>query len=148
MNYLTCTEGGSDKFYEIILKGNDVNIRYGKSGSDGVSSIKSFNSDAEAIAFYIKTVNEKIKKGYVASGATSAPSAAKPKAKASSAPVSAPATEPTGESGLSSYLVCQEGNSDKFYEISCEGLSVAMRYGKNGTEVSADFFEQLSLHHF
>ena len=32
------------------------------------------------------------------------------------------------------YLTCQEGNSNKFYEIKLEGTDVLTRYGKIGTD--------------
>lgn len=64
IKYLTCVEGNSDKFYELITNGSDVTIRYGRTGSAGISSVKSFKSQAEAVKFVNKTVAEKTKKGY------------------------------------------------------------------------------------
>ena len=66
MHYLTCQKGNSDKFYEIVAEGANVTVRCGRSGTEGVSSLKSFPSAAEANEFVNRTVAEKIKKGYVA----------------------------------------------------------------------------------
>ena len=62
--YLTCQEGNSDKFYEVKQNGCDVTMRYGKTGTSGVTSVKSFGSVAEATKAADKTVAEKLKKGY------------------------------------------------------------------------------------
>ncbi len=117
-----------------------------------MSSSKSFGTSVEAEKFYSKTVAEKLKKGYVANNTTtsSAPAAttgsistsavaagatatASSKSTAASVSASKPAAVATGHS---TYLVCREGGSDKFYEIRCGDGEVFMRYGKNGTEVS------------
>eukprot|EP01032_Pedospumella_encystans_P027068 gene27068-30601_t len=66
VNYLECTEGGSRKFYELTLSGDQVTIRYGKIGTSGVVSEKDFGGDMDAASkFAAKTVGEKEKKGYV-----------------------------------------------------------------------------------
>ncbi len=121
-----------------------------------MSSSKSFESEVESSKFYNKTVAEKLKKGYAANNTTSAPVSASaaatsaatvyttpctpsfaiPLAKAAAKDPAKPSAKATAATGLKSYLVCQEGNSDKFYEISCDGSEVAMRYGKNGTEAN------------
>jgi DNA ligase-1 len=64
--YLECTEGSSRKFYELAQAGNTVKIRYGRMGTDGVSSEKDFKDEAAAADFVAKTRNEKEKKGYSA----------------------------------------------------------------------------------
>ena len=75
MHYLSCQEGGSDKFYEIGASGKTVNMRYGKTGSAGVSSTKDFATAEDATKFVDKTIAEKTKKGYVlATGAAAATS--------------------------------------------------------------------------
>lgn len=64
--YLECVEGTSSKFYEIIVSGDKVSIRYGRIGTDGVKSEKEFKGNASAAAKFVeKTVAEKEKKGYV-----------------------------------------------------------------------------------
>lgn len=62
--YLECHEGKSNKFYEIIIQGNDVTTRYGACGAAGVTAVKSFDNAAAAKKFMDKTVAEKVKKGY------------------------------------------------------------------------------------
>lgn len=57
-------EGSSHKFYEVIVDGLSVNIRYGRIGDNGQSSSSAFTSEAEALAFAAKKVKEKSKKGY------------------------------------------------------------------------------------
>jgi len=34
--------GGSDKFWEISIQGKDVTVRFGRNGTNGQSSVKSF----------------------------------------------------------------------------------------------------------
>ena len=62
--FLVNTEGSSNKFYELIVEGKKVTIRYGKIGTSGASTPKTFSTDAEAQKFADKTANEKRKKGY------------------------------------------------------------------------------------
>ncbi len=63
--YLECTEGSSNKFYEIVFNEKDSSVftRYGPIGKDGVSATKNFKSKEEARKFYDKTLQEKLKKG-------------------------------------------------------------------------------------
>jgi predicted DNA-binding WGR domain protein len=63
--YLTCREGTSDKFYEVVAQGCDVLTRYGRRGAAGVASSKTFGTADEAAAFAASTVAEKLRKGYV-----------------------------------------------------------------------------------
>lgn len=62
--YLTCTTGGSNKFYEAIQNGCKVSFRYGKTGSAGATSFKVFSTAAEAQTNLQQVLNEKLKKGY------------------------------------------------------------------------------------
>lgn len=55
----------SNKFWEIELEGNSFTTRYGKIGSKGQSTAKSFGSEQEAQAAYDKAITSKTKKGYV-----------------------------------------------------------------------------------
>lgn len=57
--------GSSAKFYEVIQDGSNLNIRWGKIGTDGQSTTKSFDDDAKAIKEMEKLIAEKTKKGYV-----------------------------------------------------------------------------------
>jgi predicted DNA-binding WGR domain protein len=61
---LELEEGNSSKFYEISHSEKNVTSRYGRIGSGGQSTTKSFDTTEKAKAFYEKTLNEKIMKGY------------------------------------------------------------------------------------
>jgi predicted DNA-binding WGR domain protein len=140
--FLTCTEGGSDKFYEIQQTGTSVTTRYGKTGADGVSATKSYASVAEAIKFVEKTLNEKLKKGYSEASTGSkkreieAPSGSKKKTRVTrEEEVDEEEEESQDETAFSkTYLTFEEGNSSKFYEIILEGTTVHTRYGKIDTD--------------
>ena len=62
--YFEFVEGTSSKFWEITTKGNDVTTRYGKIGTDGRNTTKSFDDAATAKAFAEKIIGEKTKSGY------------------------------------------------------------------------------------
>lgn len=65
IHYLVCNEGTSSKFYEVSRNQDKVMIRYGRIGTDGVSSNKEFAGDINAAEkFVTKTIHEKMKKGY------------------------------------------------------------------------------------
>jgi predicted DNA-binding WGR domain protein len=56
--------GGSAKFWEAVVSGCDVTVRYGRLGSDGQSLTKTF-ADVEAAQRHAeKLIGEKLKKGY------------------------------------------------------------------------------------
>ena len=57
-------EGTSSKFWEITLQGTSFTTTYGKIGSAGKSTSKSFSSEADAKKEHDKLVAEKTKKGY------------------------------------------------------------------------------------
>lgn len=88
---LECTEGGSNKFWEVHVIDNGVNrlngyqfnvsVKYGKINTKGMQSVKDFNSAKACSAFVTDKINEKLAKGYVevgASGVTAAPAALPP----------------------------------------------------------------------
>jgi uncharacterized protein (TIGR02996 family) len=58
------SEGTSNKFWEITLEGTSFSTRYGKIGTDGQSTTKTFASPAEAKKAHDKLVAEKVGKGY------------------------------------------------------------------------------------
>ncbi|WP_211365564.1 WGR domain-containing protein [Polyangium fumosum] len=66
--YLELSEdgGGSHKFYEVLIDGTKVSIRYGRIGDGGQKQEQKFRTAAEATAFAQKKINEKKKKGYAA----------------------------------------------------------------------------------
>ena len=65
VRYLTFIEGSSDKFYEVSQDGRSVTFRYGRNGSDGITSTKTYSTVDEATKQANKIVSEKLDKGYV-----------------------------------------------------------------------------------
>ncbi len=134
------SEGTSNKFWDIKLKGTSFTTTFGKIGANGQTQLKEFSTAAEAQKEYDKLIAEKTKKGYalaegsgptkapVAKAATKAP-AAKP-AKATAAKPAKAAKEPAS-TGM--YFEFVEGSSSKFWEIAIAGTTVTTRYGKIGT---------------
>ncbi len=103
MRRFELVEGTSSKFWEVEQDGSDLNIRWGRIGTQGQSQTKSFADEAKAAAALTKLVNEKTGKGYtesgVEAGSTASPvppaKAAKPaKATKAKADVAQPAPEP------------------------------------------------------
>ncbi|HEY4059937.1 MAG TPA: WGR domain-containing protein, partial [Kofleriaceae bacterium] len=64
--YLELSEdgGSSHKFYEAVVSGNTLTIRYGRIGDKGQTQVKEFPSNDKALAEASKKVAEKKKKGY------------------------------------------------------------------------------------
>jgi DNA ligase-1 len=63
--YFELVEGNSSKFWEVRIEGALLTTRYGRIGTSGQSSTKSFASDGLARKEHDKLVAEKSKKGYV-----------------------------------------------------------------------------------
>ncbi|OLP18450.1 molybdenum metabolism regulator [Leptolyngbya sp. 'hensonii'] len=61
---LSEADGGSHKFYEVVIKGSEVTIRYGRIGDQGQVQTKTHASPEKAKADAAKKINEKLKKGY------------------------------------------------------------------------------------
>ncbi len=59
-------EGTSSKFWAISLSGESLTTRYGRIGTDGQTTTKTFESAAKARKEHDKLVAEKTKKGYAA----------------------------------------------------------------------------------
>lgn len=57
-------EGVSHKFYEVIVDGTTMTIRYGRIGTDGQKSSKSFASEEKALKEAEKKIKSKKRKGY------------------------------------------------------------------------------------
>ena len=55
---------GSDKFWEIETVGNDVTVRYGRTGSKGQTNTKTFADESAAKKHADKLIAEKTAKGY------------------------------------------------------------------------------------
>jgi cell wall assembly regulator SMI1/predicted DNA-binding WGR domain protein len=63
--YFEFKEGASSKFWEVVHEGNAMTTRYGKIGTNGQSTTKSYDSPEKAVAETAKIVAKKIKEGYV-----------------------------------------------------------------------------------
>lgn len=59
------SEGTSNKFWEVVLDGATVSVRFGKIGTAGMTKPKVFPTDAAAKKYYDELIAEKIGKGYV-----------------------------------------------------------------------------------
>ena len=57
--------GSSDKFWEIQVKGKEVLVHFGRNGTNGQSSTKSFADEVAAQQHTDKLIAEKTGKGYV-----------------------------------------------------------------------------------
>jgi len=68
--YFEFKDDKSDKFWEVDLKGSDLHLRWGKTGSAGQSQVKNFESEEKAQKEYDKLIAEKTKKGYQEGKAT------------------------------------------------------------------------------
>lgn len=134
-------EGTSSKFWDIVLDGKAFITTYGRIGTAGQSTTKSFGSEAEAKKEHDKLVAEKTKKGYTAAGG-----GARPEAKVAVATrrpakdaddddddddAPAPGQPAAGSGGR--YFELVEGTSSKFWEITLSGSALRTRYGKIGT---------------
>ena len=62
--YLEFKDAKSNKFWEVSVAGKTVNIRYGKLGTDGQTSVKVLSTPAEAESHAEKQAAGKLKKGY------------------------------------------------------------------------------------
>jgi DNA ligase-1 len=58
------SDGGSQKFWEVSVKGAEVTVRYGRLGSQGQTSTKSFADAAAAAKHADKLIAEKTDRGY------------------------------------------------------------------------------------
>src|SRR5262245_7054655 len=65
MRTFICTEDGSNKFWNIELKGNSFTVSWGKIGTAGQSQTKTFPDETKAQKEHDKLVGEKLDKGYV-----------------------------------------------------------------------------------
>ena len=63
---LSEADGGSHKFYEVVMDGSSVTIRYGRIGDEGQRKTTKYKNPAEAAAEAQKAISGKLKKGYEA----------------------------------------------------------------------------------
>jgi predicted DNA-binding WGR domain protein len=151
------SEGSSNKFWEINLSGKSFTTTYGKIGTSGQTTIKSWKDNAEAKTQYDKLIAEKSKKGYelVGGGKSKAPVdddededddddeeeapapkkkvAAKPAPKVAAKPAAKPAAKAAAAPKGARHFEFSEGSSNKFWEITLSGTDVKTKYGKIGT---------------
>lgn len=59
------SEGNSNKFWEIVVNGTEVNVQFGRIGTPGQSNAKSFPDQAAAAKHADKLIQEKTGKGYI-----------------------------------------------------------------------------------
>jgi predicted DNA-binding WGR domain protein len=90
------SEGTSNKFWDIQLAGASFTTTWGKIGTAGQTTTKSFPSDDKARLEHDKLVAEKVKKGYVlvGGGETPAPVGATRRTTAAAPVVAPPVTAP------------------------------------------------------
>ena len=118
------SEGSSNKFWEIALKGKAFTTTWGRIGTAGQSATKTFGSPAQAEKEYEKLVAEKIAKGYRLSSKNGKASA-QDQGDEEDDEKAAPAGR---------YFEFSEGGSSKFWEITLDGKSFVTRYGRIGTD--------------
>src|SRR5690606_33406742 len=70
------SEGSSSKFWEIGQDGCDLNIRWGRIGTQGQQQTKTHADEASAAAAMVKLIDAKLGKGYTVTGAGAAGAAA------------------------------------------------------------------------
>jgi|GEM_PF-1493508 len=63
-SYYEFKDKSSSKFWEVETKGKKVTVRFGKIGTDGQVTVKSFATPFEAAMYAAKAESEKTKKGY------------------------------------------------------------------------------------
>jgi DNA ligase-1 len=56
--------GGSDKFWECTINGSEVQVRFGRNGTSGQTSTKTFGDNAAAERHANRLIREKLAKGY------------------------------------------------------------------------------------
>ena len=60
--------GGSNKFWHLEVKGTDVTVHFGRNGTRGQSTVKSFPDELAAQKHADKMIAQKVGKGYVEVG--------------------------------------------------------------------------------
>ncbi|WP_447884270.1 DUF4132 domain-containing protein [Serratia fonticola] len=102
MRHFEFKDDKSNKFWQIEQSDSDLNLRWGKIGTQGQSQTKSFDNEAKASAAMTKLVKEKTGKGYVEiavdENATIGATAPKPKAEPAEKPRAKPISDTPAES--------------------------------------------------
>jgi uncharacterized protein (TIGR02996 family) len=129
------SEGASNKFWEITLKGSGFTTTYGRIGTEGKTTLKEFDSADKARKEHDKLVAAKTKKGYTLVGGAKKKTAAKKAAPKKATPKkAAPKQEAAASVSGGVRYEFSEGASNKFWEITLEGKRVNTTYGRIGTE--------------
>lgn len=141
------SDGKSNKFWEIIVKGSSFTTTYGRIGADGQSKTKEFASAAKAKAEAEKLTTQKVKKGYAkAKGGKKAITPSKsskktvaPKKAAKTASKKAPAKKGKAKTAKAKTVAgfrfeLTDGKSAKFWHIHLDGDSFTTTYGRIGTD--------------
>ncbi|MER5778988.1 DUF4132 domain-containing protein [Streptomyces sp. NPDC002039] len=68
-------DGGSMKFWEADAEGTSVTVRFGRTGTNGQTRVKEFDSADDARSYLAKAIAEKERKGYTQTGAAETPTA-------------------------------------------------------------------------
>jgi predicted DNA-binding WGR domain protein len=63
--YFTCSEDGSNKFWEIAVNGAGLTVRFGRIGTNGQTQTKTFASADAALREQDRLIRSKLAKGYV-----------------------------------------------------------------------------------
>lgn len=135
-------DGKSFKFWKVEVQEKNVVTKYGRVGSDGQETSKSFASVAEAQKAHDKLVAEKLGKGYAeTTKGAAAPAPAGKKAAAEKLP--APAKGAAKSAGTKSATApakgrkrefqFSSGSSSKFWAIELNGKSFDVTFGRLGT---------------
>lgn len=69
MQRLECSDGKSNKFWEVEVVGCDLTVRFGRIGTSGQENTKTFVAPDDAIKERDKLIKEKTRKGYQLIGA-------------------------------------------------------------------------------
>ncbi len=155
MARLTCTEGGSSKFWEGWVEGRTLFVRFGKIGTDGQTREKKLATPAAAAAELAKVSAEKRKKGYVEAGAKKAAAKPKPAAKVSAKPAAKPKPAAKAKGGKSQSMAQLWARLEAFVAETPQSLHLrpgttekAIRAAERtmGLTFPADFRESLLVH--
>jgi predicted DNA-binding WGR domain protein len=63
--HFTCSEEGSSKFWEVVVDGNQLTIRFGRIGTNGQTQTKTFTTPEAAGREQEKLIRSKLAKGYI-----------------------------------------------------------------------------------
>ena len=141
-HYLEFTDDGASKFWEVKVEGKTYTVRFGRIGTDGQSNPKTAASPAAALEEAAKLIAAKTANGYAAKGAAKKAAPAAPKPAPALKAVPAPKAkdedededeEDSASSGARRFEFSEDGSS-KFWEITLDGSSHTVRYGRIGTD--------------